>query len=59
MVSDGVTQSREDCVWLVSMLTGEWSNDAADMAQRIASRAREEGSDDDITVSIIKIGEES
>ena len=55
MVSDGVTQSREDCVWLVSMLTGEWSEDVSEMARLIAERAREEGSDDDITVSIIKI----
>ena len=58
MVSDGVTQSREDCVWLVSMLTGDWGEDISDMARLIAERAREEGSDDDITVSIIKIGEE-
>ncbi len=55
MVSDGVTQSREDCVWLVSMLTSEWSDDTAEMAKRIAERARKEGSDDDISVAIVKI----
>ncbi len=55
MVSDGVTQSREDCVWLLSMLTGEWDDNTGEMAKRIAERAREEGSDDDITVTIVKI----
>jgi serine/threonine protein phosphatase PrpC len=55
MVSDGVTQGREDCVWLLSMLTGEWCEDVGEMARRIVERARAEGSEDDITVSIIKI----
>jgi len=55
MVSDGVTQSREDCVWLVSMLTAEWCDDTEEMARRIAERAREEGSEDDISVAIVKI----
>ena len=55
MVSDGVTQSREDCVWLVSMLTSEWDEDTAKMAQNIAEKARKEGSDDDISVAIVKI----
>lgn len=55
MVSDGVTQSREDCVWLVSMLTSEWCEDNSEMARRIAERARAEGSDDDISVAIVKI----
>ncbi|MBE6600172.1 MAG: hypothetical protein E7640_03085 [Ruminococcaceae bacterium] len=54
MVSDGVTQNREDCVWLLSMLTGDWDN-TEDMAKSIAERARQEGSDDDITVAIVKI----
>ena len=57
MVSDGVTQSREDCVWLVAMLSAEWSDDPSEMAKRIAERARAEGSDDDISVAIVKIGE--
>ena len=55
MVSDGVTQSREDCVWLVSMLTSDWDEDIAQMAQKIAERARKEGSEDDISVAIVKI----
>ena len=55
MVSDGVTRGREDCVWLLSMLTSEWSDGPEAMARMIAERAREEGSDDDITVSIVQI----
>ena len=55
MVSDGVTQSREDCVWLVSMLTLDFSDDLEQMPKLIAERARAEGSLDDFRVSIIKI----
>ncbi len=59
MVSDGVTGSRDDCPWLVAMLNSEsfagMSSD--ELARRIAERARAEGSEDDITVSVIDIGE--
>ncbi len=58
MVSDGVTQSRDECSWLVGMLAdfGD-TDDAPRLARRIADRARAEGSDDDITATVIEIGE--
>ncbi len=59
MVSDGVTQSRDDCAWLVGMLAdfGD-TDDAQRLARRIAERARAEGSEDDITAVVVEIDEE-
>ncbi len=58
MVSDGVTQSRDDCAWLIGMLAdfGD-SDDAPRLARRIAERARAEGSEDDITAIVVEIDE--
>lgn len=58
MISDGVTQNREDCVWLVSMLSsgaGDVCMDSGVLAKRIAERARAEGSEDDITACVVDI----
>ncbi len=57
MVSDGVTQSRDDCAWLVGLLSASGEEDAARLARRIVERARAEGSEDDITATVIEIGE--
>lgn len=55
MISDGVSGGREDCAWLVGMLStsGEESSDT--LAKRIVERARSEGSEDDVTVSVIEV----
>ncbi len=56
MMSDGVTQNRDDCIWLLNMLSS--SDDDAEpraLASAIAARARDEGSDDDITVTVLRI----
>ncbi len=57
MVSDGVTQSRDDCAWLIGLL-GDFgdTDDASRLARRISERARAEGSEDDITAVVIEIG---
>ena len=57
MVSDGVTHSRDDCPWLVAMLNTESFDSSQSAAERIAERARSEGSEDDITVTVIEISE--
>ena len=57
MMSDGVTQNRDECVWLLGMLNTEWEDDLGAMAQKIVTRARAEGSEDDITVTLIRICE--
>lgn len=54
MVSDGVTQSN-DCPWLVSMLNTETFRSSEEIARKIAEKAREIGSEDDITVTVIEI----
>ena len=58
MMSDGVTQNRDECVWLLNMLNTEWEEDLDSMAEKIVTRAREEGSEDDITVTLIRICDE-
>lgn len=58
MVSDGVTQGKDECPWLFEMLKrcvqSEGLSHTADM---IVERARCENGNDDISVAIIKIGE--
>jgi len=57
MVSDGVTGSREDCPWLVTMLNTEEFPSPKALAEKIAEEARARGSEDDVTVSVIEIKE--
>lgn len=57
MVSDGVTQSREDCIWLSDVLDNCAELDGETLAKRIVDRARAEGSDDDITATVVEISE--
>ena len=57
MLSDGVTRSFEEAPWLCDLLSdgGVAAEDPGDLAQRIVGRAKEEGSEDDVTAGVIKI----
>ncbi len=55
MISDGVTQGREDCAWLITLLATFGKEVPERLARRIAERARAEGSDDDITAVVVEI----
>lgn len=59
MLSDGISQSPEECFWLMEMLGGEWDiNENLDsFAERIAKRAAEEGSTDDASVVLVRVNE--
>jgi stage II sporulation protein E len=57
MVSDGVTQNREDCAWITNMLINGFDCDGQAMAKKITDRAKSEGSEDDITAIVIEIEE--
>jgi len=58
MISDGVTQGRDECPWLFELLKknvdGEGIERTADM---IVERAHREYGDDDISVIVIKVRE--
>lgn len=59
MLSDGIAQSFEECVWLLDLLTNEWDDDLERMAAKIVERAQynnERG--DDMTAGLICIKEE-
>ena len=55
MVSDGVTQGKEECPWLFDLLRSQGSEDVERLADRIAHYARSEGSSDDISVLVMRI----
>lgn len=58
MLSDGVTSSLEDGIWLANLLTYEWEEDLKRMADKIldaASVSNKRG--DDMTVLLIRVGE--
>ena len=58
MVSDGVTQGREECPWLFDLLRSQApQEDTEALADRIARYAKSEGSPDDISVLAIRIRE--
>lgn len=67
MISDGIgdaesaednkTEGSEDCLWLLDMLSDGWQNDLNLMAESILTRAREEGSQDDLSVILIEVNE--
>ena len=67
MISDGIgdaesaednkTEGSEDCLWLLDMLSDGWQNDLNLMAESILTRAREEGSQDDLSVILIEVSE--
>ena len=55
MVSDGVTQSVDDCAWLNQMIRAYSGTSLDELCKRIAHTARANGSADDITVNVVKI----
>jgi len=64
MVSDGIgaeesgnENAPEDCLWLLDLLADGWQNDLNLMAETILTRARKEGSRDDLSVILIEVCE--
>ncbi len=58
MVSDGVTQGREECPWLFDLIHSHAeTSDPERMADLIMKYAIDEGSPDDISVMVIQIKE--
>ncbi len=56
MLSDGISQSEEDAVWLCELLSGEWEGGSAVMAERIIEGAhRHTDRRDDMTVALLEI----
>lgn len=57
MLSDGISQSPEECVWLMEMLGSAWDGEESlgDIADRITERAKREGSRDDISVTLTRV----
>ena len=60
MVSDGVTQGREECPWLFDLLRGNVDSLGVERtADLVMKYAKGEGCTDDLSVVIVKIGEEA
>jgi stage II sporulation protein E len=55
MVSDGITGGNEDCPWLISLLSGNPLHDPAVLKETILLHARESGSQDDMSVAVMRI----
>ena len=56
MVSDGVTQSKDECPWLFDLLRASVGKESlASIADMIVKRAKYEGATDDISVVVMKI----
>ena len=56
MVSDGVTQGKEECPWLFDLLRGNISTLGIEKtAELVVNYAKKEGSTDDLSVLILKI----
>ncbi len=58
MVSDGISESFEDGVWLADMLTHEWKKNMTldDMCEKILDEAKYRNNErDDMTVGLVKI----
>ena len=56
MVSDGVTEGKEECPWLFELLKKNLEGEGVrHTAELIAERARCENGNDDISVVVIKI----
>ena len=58
MVSDGISESFEDGLWLADMLTHEWKKTMTleDMCEMILEEARQRNEDrDDMTVGLIRV----
>ena len=56
MVSDGVTEGKEECPWLFELLKKNVGGEGVEhIAELIAERARCENGNDDISVVVIKV----
>ena len=56
MVSDGVTDGKEECAWLFDLLRSQGSSASPDrIADLVVKYAKAEGATDDISVIVIKI----
>ena len=56
MVSDGVTQGREECPWLFDLLRNNAENAGIERtADLVVQYAKSEGASDDLSVLILKI----
>ena len=54
MVSDGVTDGREECPWLFDLLRAQSAQEPERIAELIVKYAKSEGATDDITALVIK-----
>ena len=58
MVSDGVTQSKDECPWLFDLLKVTARKESlASIADMIVKRAKYDGADDDVSVIVMRVGE--
>ena len=58
MVSDGVTQGREECPWLFDLLRSQGEGVSVDrIADLVVKYAKNEGATDDLSVLVVRIGE--
>ncbi len=56
MVSDGVTQGKEECPWLFDLLRSQGENASVDrIADLVIKYAKGEGASDDLSVFVVKI----
>ncbi len=56
MISDGVTDGKEECPWLFDLLRSQGENTSVErMADLIVKYAKGEGASDDISVLVIKL----
>ena len=54
---DGIEDGEGDAVWLLDLLSDGWEEDLESMADVILRRAREEGSEDDLSVILMRVEE--
>ena len=56
MVSDGITQGKEECLWLYDLLRGNISSLGIERtAELVMNYAKKEGSTDDMSILILKV----
>lgn len=58
MVSDGITGGEEEPAWLLTLLGERWEPSPTVMAEKIMAAARQNGSDDDLSVLIVAVESE-
>lgn len=59
MLSDGISQSPEECIWLMELLGEKWNEEESldNLARRITEKAAENGSTDDASVVLVRVSE--